>query len=129
MQTNWRTRRQARLMSQRYYNLIRVTVTHPLFFVVMSLWAVRSGVQPTVKLHLKSVGFPIGQMIGHLPLSFHMASLSLTLVLPQWVHPHMVPLVQPSSPMNTPDGDLVHQYTDSILTFLMKTPGRICSGC
>ena len=71
----------------------------------------------------------VEQMNGHLPLSFLMVLIILTLVLLQWVHPCLPPLVQPSSPLITPDGEQVHQYTDSIPTSIMKIPGLICRVC
>jgi hypothetical protein len=36
-------------------------------------------------------------MNSHLPLSFFMVLITLTLVLLRWVHPRLPPLVQPSS--------------------------------
>jgi hypothetical protein len=68
-------------------------------------------------------------MNGHLPLSFLMVLITLTLVLLRWMHLRLPSLVQPSSLLIIPDGEQVHQYTDSIPPSIMKIPGQICRVC
>ena len=55
-------------------------------------------------LTIISAGLLSRLMNGHLPFSFLMVLITLTLVLLQWVHPCLPSWVQPSSLLIIPDG-------------------------